>query len=112
MKPLRPSAREKKRYLHIKGKDLKKNIPLAILDFIGVLGMSEVGLNFIKGENGYSIVSINRESLDKVRASFCVFSGESGKDKIEVVKVSGTLKGLGFSANTQRGTRTRVAGKK
>ena len=102
MKPLKPSLREKKRYLYVKGKSLKKNIPLAILEFIGVSGMSEVGLNFIKGGKDYSIVSINRESLDKVRASFCVFGGKDGEDKIEVVKVSGTLKGLGFSGNLKK----------
>jgi len=94
MKPLRPSAREKKRYLHVKGKNLKKNIPDSILEFLGVLGMSEVSLNFIKGDKDFSVISINREALDKVRASFCVYD-----KKIEVVKVSGTLKGLGFSNN-------------
>jgi len=94
MKPLRPSLREKKRYLYVQGKNLRKNIPSSILDFLGVLGMSEVGLNFIKGGKGYSIISINRESLDKVRASLCVYL-----EKMEVVKVSGTLKGLGFSSN-------------
>jgi len=94
MKALRPSLREKKRYLHVKGKNLKKNIPLAILDFVGALGMSEVALNFIKGGNDYSIISINRETIDKVRASLCIYP-----EKMEVVKVSGTLKGLGFSSN-------------
>ena len=90
MKPLKPSLREKKRYLHIQGKSLKKNIPNAILDFIGVLGMSEVGLNFIKDSENFCIISINRNMLDKVRASFCVYS-----KKIEVQKVSGNLRGLG-----------------
>ena len=94
MKPLRPSLREKKRYLHVKGKNLRKDIPESILEFIGVLGMSEVGLNFIKVEKDFCVISINREALDKVRASLCIYS-----EKMEVVKVSGTLKGLGFSGN-------------
>ena len=39
MKSLKPSHREKKRYLLIKGKDAnKKNIEEVILEFIGVLG--------------------------------------------------------------------------
>ncbi|MCK5608820.1 hypothetical protein KAR91_43505 [Candidatus Pacearchaeota archaeon] len=97
MKALRPSLREKKRYLHVKGKNLKKNIPASILGLLGALGYSSIGLNFIKGDKSFSIISINREALDKVRASFCV-----NKDKIEVVKVSGTLKGLGFSANVKK----------
>ena len=51
--------------------------------------MSKVGLGFIKTGENYSIISINREMVDLVRASFCVFSKE-----ISVEKVSGTLKGL------------------
>ena len=81
MKSLKPSMREDKRYLKIKGKNIEK----AIFDFIGVLGMAKVGLSFVKP----NIICINREMVDKVRASFCV-----SKDKIEVLKVSGTLKNL------------------
>jgi len=81
MKSLKPSMREDKRYLLVKGKNIEK----AIFDFLGVLGMSKVGLSFIKP----NIICINREMVDKVRASFCVST-----DKIEVLKVSGTLKNL------------------
>ena len=89
MKALKPSAKENKRYLVVKGKDLKKNIEKAILEFIGILGMSKTGLKFIKSEKDSVIIAINREMVDSVRASFCVFS-----EKISVEKVSGTLKGL------------------
>jgi RNase P/RNase MRP subunit POP5 len=85
MKPLIPSHKENKRYLLLKGKDLKKQVPFAIKDFIGVLGMSKTVPIFIKN----NILSINRKSLDKVRASFAVWP-----EKIEVLKVSGTLKKL------------------
>ena len=85
MKPLIPSHREKRRYLLLEGKNLKKNVPVAIKEFIGILGLSESSPVWIK-EN---IVSVNRKSLDKVKASFAVF-----KEKIDVKKVSGTLKGL------------------
>jgi len=90
MKSLKPSMREKKRYLLVRGKNLKTNIEKAILEFIGVLGMSKVGLSFIKSEAGYSIISVNREMIDSVRASLCVWP-----EKIKVEKVSGTLRGLG-----------------
>ena len=90
MKPLKPSAREKKRYLLVHGKDLNKNIEKAILDFVGVLGMSKTGLGWIKSGKDFSVICINREMLDSVRASLCVWS-----EKISVEKVSGTLKGLG-----------------
>lgn len=90
MKPLKPSARERKRYLLVKGKNLKLNIEKAILEFIGVLGMSKASLNFIKSNKDSAIISVNREAVDDVRASLVVFS-----DKMEVTKVSGSIKGLG-----------------
>lgn len=89
MKALIPSHRENKRYLKIVGKNLKKNVPESIKEFVGILGLSECSLNWINSEKESAIISINRESLEKVRASFCIFS-----ERIVVEKVSGTLKGL------------------
>jgi len=90
MKPLIPSHKENKRYLLVRGKELKKNIEKAILEFVGVLGLSKCGLSFIKSENDSAIISVNRESVDSVRASLAVFP-----EKMEVLKISGTLRGLG-----------------
>ncbi len=90
MKPLKPSMREKKRYLLVHGKNLKENIEKAILEFIGVLGMSKTGLVWIKTSKNNSIISVNREMVDSVRASLCVWP-----EKMSVKRVSGTLKGLG-----------------
>ena len=89
LKSLKPSMKENKRYLSIRGKNLNENIEKAILDFIGILGMSKAGFRWIKTGKDFAIISINREALDKVRASFCVFA-----EKISVENVSGTLKGL------------------
>lgn len=89
MKSLKPSMRENKRYILVRGKNLKTNIEKAILEFIGVLGMSKLGLSWIKSGKDYTIISVNREMVDSVRASLCVWP-----EKIEVEKVSGTLKGL------------------
>ena len=86
MKPLKPSMKEHKRYLLIRGKNLKTQVEAAIRDFIGALGLSQSGLNFIKN----NVISINRKMVDKVRASLAL-----SESKIEVLKVSGTLKGLG-----------------
>ena len=85
MKPLSPARREKKRYLLLKGENLRKNVPSAIKEFVGILGESEASPVWVK-EN---IISVNRKSVDKVKASFAVF-----REKIDVVKISGTLKGL------------------
>ncbi len=90
MKALKPSAKENKRYLLVEGKNLKQNIEKAILEFIGILGMSKVGLSFIEKGNNSAIICINREMVDSVRASLSIFS-----EKMEVKKVSGTLKALG-----------------
>jgi len=89
MKSLKPSSREKKRYLLIKGKNLKQNIEKSILDFVGVLGMSKCGLSWIKSDTNSAVICVNREMVNSVRASLCAWP-----EKIEVVKVSGTLKGL------------------
>ncbi len=89
MKSLIPSHRENKRYLFVRGKNLKENIEMAILEFIGILGMSKVGFSFIKSNQNSAIISINREAVDEVRASLCMWP-----DKMAVQKVSGTLKGL------------------
>ena len=87
MRPLKPSHRERKRYLLIKGKDTsKKNIEDAILEFIGVLGFAEASPSFIKTDKEKVVLSINRKSLDKVRTSFLL----SRKD-IKIIKVSGSV---------------------
>jgi len=89
MKALKPSMKENKRYLLVSGENLRTNIEKAILDFIGVLGMSKVGFEWIKSNENSAIISVNREMVDSVRASLCVWP-----KKMEVKKVSGTLKSL------------------
>ena len=89
MKTLKATMRENKRYLLVHGKNLRENIEKSILEFVGIFGMSKTGLSFIKTENEKMIICINREAINEVRGSFAVF-----KEKIEVKKVSGTLKGL------------------
>lgn len=81
--------RENKRYLLVKGSNLRENIEKAILDFIGSLGMSKAGLEFVETKGDSAIIGINRESINHVRASFAAFP-----EKMEVIRVSGTLKGL------------------
>ena len=89
MKPLGPSKKENKRYLLVRGKNLKQNIEKAILEFTGILGISKCGLSFIKTEKDSAIICANRESVDLIRASLVVFP-----ERMEILKVSGTLKGL------------------
>jgi len=90
MKALKPSHREHKRYILLSGKDAtKENIEEAILRFIGVLGYAKACPQIIKTTKNGLILSINRQELDKIRASFIL----SGKD-IHVEKVSGMINRL------------------
>ena len=90
MKALKPSHRERKRYVLIKGKDVSKEIiEKVILEFIGVLGFAEASPQVIKSSKGSLVLAINRGSLEKIRSSFVM----SGKD-LEIVKVSGSVGNL------------------
>jgi len=89
MKPLKPSMRENKRYILVKGNNPEENIKKSILESIGVFGMAKTGLSFISKGKDSAIISVNREMLNSVRACFSVY-----KNKLVAEKVSGTLKGL------------------
>jgi RNase P/RNase MRP subunit POP5 len=90
MKKLKPSHREKKRYLLIKGEDSNKNtIDKAILEYIGILGYSKASPEVIKNDEKGLILAVNRKSLNEILAAFQM----SGK-KIEVIKISGSVKKL------------------
>jgi len=89
MKSLKPTQRENKRYLLIKGENLKENVEKSVKDFIGALGKSKASLAWVKKEGDNAIISVNRETINHVRASFAVWPEE-----IKVLRVSGTLKGL------------------
>ncbi|MBI2451816.1 hypothetical protein HYV50_01920 [Candidatus Pacearchaeota archaeon] len=92
---LKPSARIKKRYLLIEATS-KEEIEKAILDGIGILGWAKAApffVNLFKNKEKFKdkfILAINRKEIDSVRASF-----ELSQDKIKILRVSGTLKGLG-----------------
>ena len=89
MKALKPSMRERKRYLLIRGKDLKESVPKAIKEFIGTLGIAKASPKFIKVGKDTLVISINRKSLEYVKASIALQPG-----KMVLERVSGTLKGL------------------
>jgi RNase P/RNase MRP subunit POP5 len=81
-KKLKPSHRDNKRYILFEGK--KEDVEEAILKFIGVLGYGKAGVTFVNN----NILAVNREEIDKVRAALLL-------GKIKVLRVSGTIKGLG-----------------
>jgi len=85
MKKLKPSHREKKRYLLVQGKE--KDIEEAILDYTGILGYAKASPKVIK-KGKQIVLAVNRKELDKVRAAFLL------KGKLKIKKVSGSLKNL------------------
>lgn len=84
---LNPSNKIKRRYLLIKAESRDK-IEKVILDYIGILGWAKAKPFFVKSE-GKIILAIDRKEVDNVRAAF-----EVCNENIDILKVSGTLKGL------------------
>ena len=84
LKSLKPSLREKKRYLLLAGNFTKSDAEKAIKEYIGVLGYAKASPQWISSK----ILAVNRKEVDKVRASFTL------ANKISVARVSGTLKKL------------------
>ncbi|MDP3992418.1 MAG: hypothetical protein Q8P79_02850 [Nanoarchaeota archaeon] len=89
MKSLKPTMRENKRYVLVFGQSLRKNVKKAILEGIGVIGLSRAGFSWIKAGKDSAIFAVNREALNEVRACFAIFP-----EKISVKIVSGSLKKL------------------
>ena len=85
---LKPSARDKRRYLLIDCHD-NSQIEKFILDYIGVLGFAKSAYVFVKKKGNKIVGSCLRESLNDVRAGL-------GFGGIKIEKVSGTIKGLGI----------------
>lgn len=85
---IKASAKVHRRYLLLKGS--KSGIEKAILDYIGVWGWSRAAPKFVKKSGVNWVLAVDRSAIDLIRGAFAVCA-----DKIQVLKVSGTLKGLG-----------------
>ncbi len=84
MKALKPSMREKKRYLLVKGEFTKKEVEDAIMKYVGILGYAKASPIWISK----NILAINRSEINNVMGAFVL------TNNISVSKVSGTLKKL------------------
>ena len=84
---LNPSNRVKKRYLLLDASG-KEQIEKAILDYVGVLGWAKASPVFLLFKERI-ILGINRKEVENIRAAL-----ELSSEKIKVLRVSGTLKGL------------------
>lgn len=81
------SEKIKRRYLLVKG--ARASIEKAILDYLGILGWARAAPVFIAVESGMWVCAVERAELIHVRAAFAL-----APEQLEVVRVSGTLKGL------------------
>ncbi|MDP2946727.1 MAG: hypothetical protein Q8N88_01300 [Nanoarchaeota archaeon] len=84
---LKPSQRDKRRYLlFLKKADVKK----ILLEYLGILGSAKVSYIEVETKDfpGKIVGSCSREYLDDVRSALALAG-------ISVEKVSGTIKGLG-----------------
>ncbi len=88
MLKLKSTARLKRRYLLLRGK--KESIEEAILAYIGILGWAKAAPVIAPTKEGKVILVVNRSEITNVRAALGLSA-----DEIIVLRVSGTLKGLG-----------------
>ncbi len=80
--------RTNRRYLLIDATN-EKIVEEFILDYVGILGWAKAAPCFVKSPDGIILV-IERKSLDDFRAAFEIADVDA-----KILKVSGTLKGLG-----------------
>jgi RNase P/RNase MRP subunit POP5 len=84
----KPSAKIHRRYLLLDARS-KKQVERVILDYVGILGWARAAPLFIERTKKL-VLAVDRKEITNIRAAF-----EISKEKIKILKVSGTLKGLG-----------------
>lgn len=98
MKPLKPTLKEKKRYLvyeimgnkNISFEKAKELIVSTMQKLFGVFGTAQLGLNFLEYENNKGVIRVDNKFVDQVKAGFCLINEKNLM--IRSVGVSGTLK--------------------
>ena len=82
------SARLNRRYLLVKAS--RAHIEAALIEYLGVLGWSRAAPVFLQADGGRCVLAVERKELVHVRAALAL-----AKENLDVLRVSGTLKGLG-----------------
>ncbi len=89
---IKPSLKIKRRYILLEAGS-REEIEKVVLDYIGILGWAKAGCVFVDVEGlgrGKFVLAVAREELNDVRAAF-----EAADSSARVLRVGGTLKGLG-----------------
>jgi len=100
-KGLKPAHREKKRYVVVEAiggefslVDIKKAVEEALFEYLGVKGMSKVGLLWLKDyKENKALFRISAKTLDDVRSGLLFVKKIGGiSARIDCKYVSGTIK--------------------
>ncbi len=100
IKPLLPTLRERKRYLafevladkELSWNAIKKAIFDAMKEYVGIDGISDAGLLFVKNNGNKGILRVSHTSLNKVRAALIFIKNiESQKVIVKSIGASGML---------------------
>jgi len=83
------TARLNRRYLLVKAS--RTHVEAALMEYLGVFGWSRAAPVFLPADNGKCILAVERKELVHARAALAL-----AKEDIDVLRVSGTLKGLGM----------------
>lgn len=107
LKPLRPTLRQKKRFVKIiinsdkkfSFEELSNNFQDELIKYIGLIDYSNHGVWFVKEKFDYDkqvlVIKVSTKLKDKLVAALrLVKSMKSYNLKIEIVRVASTLKGL------------------
>lgn len=78
MKPLLPTLRERKRYLafdvlaqkELEWNHIKRAVTAAVKDYVGISGLADAGLLFVKNNKNKAVLRTSHTYLNKIRASF------------------------------------------
>ena len=100
IKPLLPTLRERKRYLafevlsekELQWAMIKKAIFDAMKEYVGIDGISDAGLLFVKNNGNKGILRVSHTSLNKVRAALIFIKNiDSQKVIVKSIGASGML---------------------
>ena len=100
IKPLLPTLRERKRYLafevvadkELSWSAIKKAVFDAMKEYVGIDGISDAGLLFVKNNGNKGILRVSHTSLNKVRAALIFIKNiDSQKVIVKSIGASGML---------------------
>ena len=100
IKPLLPTLRERKRYLafevvadkELSWSAIKKAVFDAMKEYVGIDGISDAGLLFVKNNGNKGILRVSHTSLNKVRAALIFIKNiDSQKVMVKSIGASGML---------------------